>query len=59
MFDLPGFLVRQLSALGLAVVASTDDDTCADEQRFFSYRRSVQRGEDDYGRGLAAIMLTE
>jgi copper oxidase (laccase) domain-containing protein len=32
-------------------------DTYAEEARFFSYRRSVHRGEPDYGRLIAAIAL--
>ena len=32
-------------------------DTCAEEDRFFSYRRSVKRGESDYGRQLSVIYL--
>ncbi len=56
MFDLPGYLVRRLEGLGVAV-ETVADDTCADESRFFSYRRATQRGEKEYGRGLAAIVL--
>ena len=59
MFDLPGFLVRQLRGLGLAEVVSRPEDTCAEEENFFSYRRATLRGEDDYGRSLAAIMLKD
>ncbi|MDA0305797.1 MAG: peptidoglycan editing factor PgeF [Proteobacteria bacterium] len=59
MFDLPGFLVRKMHDLGLAAVSSTSEDTCADEARFFSYRRATHRGENDYGRGLSAIMLKD
>lgn len=57
LFDLPGYLARRLAGLGLAAVAVSDDDTCADPDRFFSYRRSCRRGEPDYGRGLSAIVL--
>ncbi len=38
-------------------VVASGHDTCADEDRFFSYRRSVLRGEEGYGRGLSAIAL--
>lgn len=58
MFDLPGYLGRCLDGLGLALVEGLGEDTCADEDRFFSYRRATQRREKDYGRGLAAIVLT-
>ncbi len=58
MFDLPAYLARKLGALGVAV-ETVSDDTCADESRFFSYRRATQCREKDYGRGLAAIVLSE
>jgi YfiH family protein len=56
-FDLPGFVAERLSALGLAAVDTIAADTCADAERFFSYRRSCHRGEADYGRQLSAIAL--
>lgn len=56
-FDLSGFVARELGALGLAAVDTVDADTCADEARFFSYRRACLRGEGDYARGLAAIAV--
>ncbi|MGQ0676217.1 MAG: peptidoglycan editing factor PgeF, partial [Rhodospirillales bacterium] len=59
MFDLPGYLERRLEALGLKSVAAMDCDTCADDARFFSYRRAVLRGEKDYGRNLSVIALEE
>ncbi len=56
-FDLAGYVIRRLKALGLARVESIGGDTCTDEERFFSYRRSNLRGESDYGRNLAVIAL--
>ena len=58
MFDLPAFLGRQFDTLGVAY-ETLGLDTCADEVRFFSYRRATQRREIDYGRGLASILLRE
>ena len=29
----------------------------ADDDKFFSYRRSVLNGEDNYGRGISMIAL--
>lgn len=58
-FDLPGYVRRRLERLGLASVDALAMDTCADEQRFFSYRRATKRGERDYGRALSAIALEE
>jgi hypothetical protein len=57
LFDLPGYIEARLGALGLGRVEALRHDTCADESRFFSYRRSVLRKESDYGRGLSAIAL--
>ena len=56
-FDLSGFIVRRLRRLALGAIACIDADTCADEARFFSYRRAVKQGESDYGRELSAIAL--
>ncbi len=57
MFDLPAYLGRKLDTLDVSF-ESVGADTCADETRFFSYRRATQRREKDYGRGLAAIFLS-
>jgi polyphenol oxidase len=59
LFDLPGYIAQRLSRLGLAEIARAPHDTAAEEDLFFSYRRACQRGEVDYGRGLAAIALAE
>ncbi len=57
MFDLPGFVRSRLDDLDLACIEDTALCTYADEKRFFSYRRSVHRGEADYGRQLSAICI--
>jgi YfiH family protein len=57
LFDLSGHIHQRLSRLGLAAVSELGEDTCADESRFFSYRRATLRGEADCGRGIAAIMM--
>jgi hypothetical protein len=57
MFDLPGYVARRLAGLGLAQVERLANDTCAEDDRFFSYRRATLRGEKDYGRDLSAISL--
>lgn len=56
-FDLPNYVVDRLRAAGVASARNLDLDTYADEQRFFSYRRTTHRGESDYGRLLSAIVL--
>jgi copper oxidase (laccase) domain-containing protein len=57
MFDLRGYIARRLGRAGVGRVQILPCDTCAEENRFFSYRRSCLRGESDYGRGLSAIYL--
>lgn len=56
LFDLGGFIGARLAAAGLAAVDDLGLCTYADA-RFFSYRRSVHRGEPDFGRHLHAIAL--
>jgi YfiH family protein len=56
-FDLPAFVIRRLEMLKLGGIDRIDADTCADAERFFSYRRSCLNGEPDYGRQLSAIAL--
>ena len=57
LFDLTGYVVRRLGGLGLAAVAATGGDTCAESDRYFSYRRSVHRSEPDYGRNISIVAL--
>ena len=57
LFDLPAYIGAKLAAEGVGEFRNLGLDTYADEDRFFSYRRSVHRGELDYGRLVAAIAL--
>jgi YfiH family protein len=57
LFDLKGYIARRLSSMNLMTVQCLPCDTCAEPDRFFSYRRSRNLGEPDYGRGLSAIYL--
>jgi len=59
MFDLPGFVRMRLERAGIADIADAGMCTYVREDLFFSYRRSVHRGEPDYGRQLAGIVLSE
>lgn len=58
MFDLPGFCLHRLREAGIGDAAWIGHCTYSDEARFFSYRRACHRGEEDYGRLVAAIALT-
>ncbi len=57
MFDLPGFVAKQLARAGVREIMPMPCDTCREEARFFSHRRATLRGEADYGRQLSAIAL--
>ena len=58
MFDLPAFIGARLRAAGIGEFADLGLCTYADEERFYSYRRTTHRGEADYGRLISAIALT-
>lgn len=58
-FDLPGFVQGRLDHSAVADAGWVGLDTCAEDQRFFSYRRSTHKGEADFGRGLSAIALAD
>ena len=55
-FDLPGFALGRLRALGLDA-EWTGHCTYSDPARFYSFRRATHAGEPDYGRQIAAITL--
>lgn len=57
LFDLPGFIGMRLRSAGVGQFEDLARDTYADAEHFYSYRRSVHRGEADYGRQVAAIAL--
>jgi YfiH family protein len=57
MFDLPGFIAMRLQRAGIGSFEDLARDTYAEPESFYSYRRSVHRGEPDYGRQIAAIAL--
>jgi polyphenol oxidase len=57
MFDLSGYIEHRLVRAGITAVERASHDTVAEEELFFSYRRSCLRGERAYGRGLSAIVL--
>ncbi len=56
-FDLPGYVVAKLRGLGVASVAGSPADTCAEPERFFSHRYSTLRNEKRGGNIMSAIVL--
>jgi YfiH family protein len=57
LFDLPGFIGMRLRAAGIGAFEDLARDSYAEPEHFFSYRRSVHKGEPDYGRQVSAIAL--
>lgn len=57
MFDLTAYVAHRLNAANIGTVERLNLCTYADEQKFFSYRRTTHRGELDYGRQMSAIAL--
>lgn len=57
MFDLPGYVTDRLQRCGIGMIVDTRQDTLANEACYFSYRRTCQRGEKDYGRQISVIAI--
>ena len=56
-FDCGGCVRQRLHATGVPAVEAMPHDTCADEERFFSYRRARLNDEASFGLELSAITL--
>lgn len=56
-FDLPGFIAARLAGAGLEKIHDCARDTFSHVTRYYSYRRSTQAGEGDYGRQISMIAL--
>lgn len=57
LFDLEGYAAHRLEDAGAGEIVRLSRDTCAEGGEFFSYRRSCQKREGDFGRGLSAIAI--
>ena len=57
-FDLPAFIAERLRRAKVGRFVDLALCTYADEQRFYSFRRTTHRQEPDYGRLISAIALT-
>jgi polyphenol oxidase len=58
MFDLESYIAARLERAGVTGTA-LGRCTYAEEENFYSYRRSVHRSEPDYGRQMSAIILED
>lgn len=58
-FDIEDYVAARLHRAGIAKIDKTGLDTYANEDRYFSYRRSCHRDEAGYGRQISLIGLAE
>lgn len=56
-FDLPAFVMARLEDLAIGQTQDLGLCTYTLENRFFSYRRTTHRSEEDYGRNISVIKL--
>lgn len=58
MFDIAAYVAARLAAAGVTRIGIGGQDTCADADDYYSYRRACLTGENSYGRQLSVIGLT-
>lgn len=56
-FDLEGYVAARLAGFGVGTVAMLGEDTYAQDERFYSFRRATHAGEAGYGRQISLIGL--
>lgn len=54
-FDLEAYVAHRLAAAGLSRIEALGEDTYAQPDRFYSFRRATHRAEPDYGRQISII----
>ncbi len=57
MFDIAAYVAARLAAAGITRIAIGGQDTYAQPQDYFSYRRACHKDENSYGRQLSVIGL--
>jgi len=57
-FDLRGYINYEISTLNISNVENIEIDTFSQKDLFYSYRRSSQDKEKDYGRCISVILMT-
>ena len=58
IFDLRGFINREISNLNIPNIENITMDTFSEKEFFYSYRRSSINKEKDYGRCISVILMT-
>jgi len=56
-FDIEAYVAHRLASAGVGRVIALGEDTYAQPDRFFSFRRATHRGEPGYGRQVSLIGL--
>ncbi|HPG89415.1 MAG TPA: peptidoglycan editing factor PgeF [Hyphomicrobium sp.] len=56
-FDLPAYILDRLARSGITNIVNEARCTHANESLFFSFRRTTERKEADYGRQISAIVV--
>lgn len=59
LFDLKAYCAMRLKKAGLSHINILANDTCLEEDAFFSFRRATLRKEPSYGRQISAIVMAE
>ena len=59
MFDIAAYVAARLAAAGVTRIAIGGQDTYAEAEDYFSYRRACHKGENSYGRQLSVIGLAK
>jgi len=59
LFSLESFILNQLKLLGIENIHSINIDTFAEEDLCYSYRRSILKKENDYGRMISTIVIKD
>ena len=58
IFDLRGFINKEISNLNIPNIENITMDTFSEKKFFYSYRRSCVNKEKDYGRCISVILMT-
>ena len=58
IFDLRGFINKEILSLNIKNVENIEMDTFSEGEFFYSYRRSCLNKEEDYGRCISVILMT-
>ena len=58
LFDLRGFINKEILNLGIKNIENIEMDTFSKKEFFYSYRRSQLNKEKDFGRCISVILMT-